>query len=62
MTYRMPIPWQEWPDSPVKRVVEKILNSPRVDREKLHQQSLEYQKELLAEWAEEDRLKEQQEK
>ena len=55
MTYGEIIDWHDLPDSPGKRVLEEILNTPPVDREMLHQRSLAYQNKLLAEWAEEDR-------
>ena len=62
MTYGKIVDWHDLPDSPGKRVLEKILSTPPVDREMLHQRSLAYQKKLLAEWAEEDRIKAEQEK
>ncbi len=51
---RREIPWQEWPDSPGKRVLLKILNSPKPDREKLRLESIQIQKELKEIWAKED--------
>lgn len=54
MGYRREIPWQEWPDSPGKRVLLKILNSPKPDREKLRRESLQIQLELKELWAKED--------
>ena|GEM_PF-1932178 len=51
---RREIPWQEWPDSPGKRVLLEILNSPKPDREKLHLESIQIQKELKEIWAKED--------
>ncbi len=62
MTYGKPVRLEDLPDTPGKRVLMEILNTPPVDREALHQRSLAYQKKLLAEWAEEDRLKAEQEK
>ncbi len=43
------------PDSPGKRVLLEILNSPKVDREKLRRDVRKYEKKRLAEWAEEDK-------
>ncbi len=43
------------PDSPGKRVLLEILNSPKVDREKLRRDVKKYEKKRLAEWAEEDK-------
>ena len=51
---RREIPWQEWPDSPGKRVLLEILNSPKPDREKLRLESIQIQKELREIWAKED--------
>ena len=56
VTYTLPPRWQDLPDTPGKRVLEEILNTPPVDREKLHQESLRIQKYLTEKWAEEDRL------
>lgn len=54
MTYGKQIPWQDWPDCPGKRVLEEILSSPKPDREKLRQESIQIQKELNELWAKED--------
>lgn len=43
------------PDSPGKRVLLKILNSPKVDREKLRRDVKKYEKKRLAEWAADDK-------
>lgn len=43
------------PDSPGKRVLLEILNSPKLDREKLRRDVKKYEKKRLAEWAEEDK-------
>lgn len=43
------------PDSPGKRVLLEILNSPKVDREKLRRDVKKYEKKRLAEWAEDDK-------
>ena len=51
---RREIPWQEWTDSPGKRVLLEILNSPKPDREKLRLESIQIQKELKEIWAKED--------
>ena len=50
MTYGTPLDWENLPDSPGKRVLMKILNTPPVDREVLHKRSVAYQKKLLDEW------------
>ncbi len=60
MTYGNPVKWQDLPDSPGKRVLEEILNTPPVDWEAMHQKSVQYQKELKALWDEEDRLNAEQ--
>ena len=57
MNYGPYVRWQDLPDSPGKRVLEEILNTPPVDREAMHQKSLQYQRELQAIWDEEDRQK-----
>ena len=62
MTYGKYVRWQDLPDSPGKRVLEKILTTPPVDYEAMHQKSVQYMKELSAIWNEEDRLKAEQEK
>lgn len=43
------------PDSPGKRVLLEILNSSKVDREKLRRDVKKYEKKRLAEWAAEDK-------
>lgn len=43
------------PDSPGKRVLLEILNSPKVDREKLRRDVKKYEKKRLAEWAADDK-------
>lgn len=43
------------PDSPGKRVLLEILNSPKLDREKLRRDVKKYEKKRLAEWAAEDK-------
>ena len=62
MTYDTKIYWEDLPDSPGKRVLLKILNTPPVDREALHQRSVAYQNKLLAEWESGEWQKEIEEK
>ncbi len=57
MTYGKPVRLEDIPDSPGKRVLMEILNTPPVDYEAMHQKSLQYQQELFDLWAEEDRQK-----
>ena len=62
MTYGKPVRLEDIPDSPGKRVLMEILNTPPVDYEAMHQKSVQYMKELSAIWDEEDRQKAEQEK
>ncbi len=55
MTYGRPMTIDELPDTPGKRVLLKILNTPPVDREKMGREVAAYRKKILAEWAEEDK-------
>lgn len=43
------------PDTLGKQVLLKILNSPKVNREKLRRDVQRYEKKRLEEWAEEDK-------
>ena len=43
------------PDTLGKQVLLKILNSPKVDRERLRRDVRRYEKKRLEEWAEEDK-------
>lgn len=47
MTNGKPVILKNLPDTEGKKILLQILNSPRVDREFLHQESLAYQKEEL---------------
>ena len=62
MTYGKPVRLEDIPDSPGKRVLMEILNTPPVDYEAMHQKSVQYMKELSAIWDEEDRQKAELEK
>lgn len=53
MTYGNPMRLEDIPDSPGKRVLMEILNTPPVDREAMHKRAVAYERHLLTEWAKE---------
>lgn len=44
MTYGKPISWRDFPDSPGKRILEEILNTPRPDFTQLDKDVAAYEK------------------
>ena len=54
-TYQRYSKLDDIPDTMGKQVLLKILNSPKVDREKLRRDVRRYEKKRLEEWEEEDK-------
>ncbi|MBR6080957.1 MAG: hypothetical protein IKQ66_06265 [Treponema sp.] len=54
-TYQKYSRLEDIPDTLGKQVLLKILNSPKVDRERLRRDVRRYEKKRLEEWAEEDK-------
>ena len=51
MTNGKPVILKNLPDTEGKKILLQILNSPRVDREILHQESLAYQREEFSRYS-----------
>ena len=54
-TYQKYSRLEDIPDTLGKQVLLKILNSPKVDRERLRRDVRRYEKKRLEEWAEEEK-------